>query len=88
MMTPEQFDSVVAGTRITPAMREAARRVMVDGVPAVEAAREAAVKPQQLNQTLRRVEAVAGLVRVVVTLPEEHLVKMDAWVRHHRGAMG
>jgi hypothetical protein len=85
MMTPEQFDSVVAGTRITPAMREAARRVMVDGVPAVEAAREAAVKPQQLNQTLRRVEAVAGLVRVVVTLPEEQRGAIEVWVTDRGG---
>lgn len=51
----EEFDELVKKTRLTTASREAARRVLVDGVSQVEAASEAGITKQQVNRVVARV---------------------------------
>ena len=55
-MTPEEFDALVATTRLRPTAANMARRVFVDGLSAAAAAREA-------GRTRSEASRAVGIIR-------------------------
>lgn len=86
-MTQEQFETAVEQTRIALGLREAARRVLVDGEPGAEVAREIGMTRQQLSRSVQRIRQTAGLVTISVTVPAEHRPALEAWVIDHGGSI-
>lgn len=55
-MTPAEFDQALLGTRMRPGSRatKAARRALVDGLSAAQAAREVGISTQAVCQAINR----------------------------------
>lgn len=64
-MTGDQFAALATllRSRASP-VEQAARRVLVDGIRQADAARELAVRPDSLNNALRRYRRTLDLARV------------------------
>lgn len=62
-MSPEQFDALARLTRAREPARIAARRVLVDGMSQAEAAREQAMSPSALGNSVRRYREFDALIR-------------------------
>lgn len=62
-MTPEQFDVIARLTRAREPARIAARRVLVDGISQVEAAREVGMSASALGNSVRRYREFDALIR-------------------------
>lgn len=59
-MTPAEFTRIADTTRLKPAGREMARRVLVDGLRPAEVARQMGVAPQTVRD---KVAAIARVMR-------------------------
>ena len=77
-MTPAEFSAALARTRLKARAAGYARRVLVDGIGKTEAAHEAGLTPQAVDQAVRRVEHAhkniigcpRGWVCITVSVPE------------------
>lgn len=58
-MLPAEFDRLAAKTRIGPLVRQMARRVLVDGVSAAQAGREAGRTRSEASRAAWRIRAEA-----------------------------
>ena len=64
-LSPDEFDVIASLIRCHGAARDAARRVLVDGLRNADAAHEAGLKPKRVFDTAKRVRLAADRVRAV-----------------------
>ena len=78
-MTPESFEALATLIRLRPGpQREGARLVFVEGRPSAEVARELAISPSALGNTLRACRGGLVLARVVCGLPAGGAAELQA----------
>jgi len=70
-MTPGMFSRLADKTRLGPAGREMARRVLVDGIRPAEVARQMGVVPQTVRDKL---EVIASALRAEQGAPADWVV--------------
>lgn len=84
-MTPDEFTTAVALTRMQPEQISAARRVLIDCEAVHVVAADAGLAKQAVSRAVARVKEAAGLVTVSVTLPAEYQSALCAWVAKRGG---